>query len=554
MRISTSTFYNAGVYGMEQQQTALFNTQQQLSTGLRVYNPSVDPVAAAQVLEVSQTNSINTQYQTNQNSALSSLNINETNLASVTTLIQNVQVQAVNAGNASLTPTDRQAIASQLTSLQQQLLSLANSTDGSGNYLFAGGMGGTKPFIETANGVQYVGNQEVQSVQITSARQIPVTLSGADIFQNIKTGNGSFATSAASANKGTGVIDSGSLIDPAKWASSANSQNLSIKFSVSGTAPSTTTTYDLVDNATGKSLFTGAAAAASGPYPASFTSGQAISLSMTAAQAASIAAAGADASSNAAAADSAAATATAPSAAAYTAAYNAAIAGGASAADAAAAATSIQSAAAQAASASGATASSIVKAEISSATISAATTGTVTSSIATSAADAAAAAIANAAATAAGTPKTASTFDFGASATITGSPADGDSFGINKSTNESIFTTISNLISALNSTSTGAAANAALSNKLNEIGLNLGNDLTNVLTVRAANGSWINETQTAQTTSANLGLNYQTTMSTLQDLNYTKAISQFNQQTQILQAAQKSFAQVSSLSLFTYIP
>ena len=43
-------------------------------------------------------------------------------------------------------------------------------------------------------------------------------------------------------------------------------------------------------------------------------------------------------------------------------------------------------------------------------------------------------------------------------------------------------------------------------------------------------------------------------MSTLQDLDYTKAISQFNQETQILQAAQKSFAQVSSLSLFSYLP
>ncbi|HQT27124.1 MAG TPA: flagellar hook-associated protein FlgL, partial [Burkholderiales bacterium] len=463
-------FYNAGVYGMEQQQTALFITQQQLSTGLRVYNPSVDPVAAAQALEVGQSNSINTQYQTNQNSALSSLNVNETNLASVTTLIQNVQVQAVNAGNASLTATDRQAIASQLTSLQQQLLSLANSTDSSGNYLFAGSMGGTKPFVETANGVQYLGDQGVQSVQITSARQIPVTISGAAAFQNIKTGNGSFTTSSASTNSGTGVVDNGTLTDPSKWASSANSQNLSIKFSVSGTAPNTTTTYDLVDNATGKSLFTGAASASSGPYPASFTSGGAISLSMTSAQAASIAASGADAGSNAASADSAAIAAAAPGGAAYTAAYNAAVAAGASSADAALAATNVQSAAAQAASASGATAGSIVNAEIASATISGATTGTVTSSIAASAADAAATAIANAAAQAAGTPQTASPFDFGASVTVTGSPANGDSFGINQSANESIFTTIGNLISALNSTSTGSAANAALSSKLNEIG------------------------------------------------------------------------------------
>ncbi len=555
MRISTSSFYNSGVYGMEQQQTALYNTQQQLSSGLRVTTPSVDPVAAARALEVGQSNSINTQYQTNQSAALSRMNLNETNLASVTTLIQNVQVQAVNAGNFSLNTNDRQAIAAQLNSLQQQLLSLANSTDGAGNYLFSGSMAATKPFIQTPNGIQYVGDQGQQSMQITGSRQVPVSLSGADIFQNIKTGNGSFATSAASGNTGTGVIDPGAVTDPTKWNVAANSKDISVKFSVTGTAPNTVTTYDLVDNTTGNSLLTGLASAVNGPYPATYTSGNAISLSHSAVTPASGAAL-ADASSNATAAD-AAATATvtgttlnAAGSEAYTAAYNAAIAGGASAADAATAAAAIQSRA----QAGGTTATSLVAAATASSTISAATTGTVTSSIAASAANAAATAIANAAAGAAGTSFAGPAFDYGANVTITGAPANGDTFNIKQSTNESIFTTISNLITALNSTSTGPAANAALSNQLNSIGQNLNNDLNNVLTVRAANGARINETTTDQTTSAALGVQYQTTISNLQDLDYTKAISQLNQETTILQAAQKSFAQVSGLSLFTYLP
>ncbi len=554
MRISTSSFYNSGVYGMEQQQTALFNTQQQLSSGLRVTTPSVDPVAAARALEVGQSNSINTQYQTNQSAALSRMNLNETNLASVTTLIQNVQVQAVNAGNFSLNTSDRQAIAAQLNSLQQQLVSLANSTDGAGNYLFSGSMAGTKPFIQTASGVQYVGDQGQQSIQITSSRQVPVSLSGADIFQNIKTGNGSFATSAASGNTGTGVIDSGVVTDPTKWNVAANSKDISIKFSVS-TANPPVTTYDLVDNSTGNSLLTGLASSATGPYPATYASGNAISLSHSAVTPAS-AASSADASTNAAAADAAAAatvtgtTLNAAGSEAYTAAYNAAIAGGASAADAATAAAAIQSAA----QAGGTTATTLVAAATASSTISAATTGTVTSSIAASAANAAATAIANAAAAKAGTAFAGPAFDYGASVTITGAPQSGDTFSIKQSTNESIFTTISNLISALKSTSTGPAANAALSNQLNSIGQNLNNDLNNVLTVRAANGARVNETTTDQTTSAALGVQYQTTISNLQDLDYTKAISQLNQETTILQAAQKSFAQVSGLSLFTYLP
>jgi len=40
---------------------------------------------------------------------------------------------------------------------------------------------------------------------------------GATAFMNVAAGNGTFTTSANAANTGSGIIDSGSVVDSAQW-------------------------------------------------------------------------------------------------------------------------------------------------------------------------------------------------------------------------------------------------------------------------------------------------------------------------------------------------
>jgi flagellar hook-associated protein 3 FlgL len=54
-------------------------------------------------------------------------------------------------------------------------------------------------------------------VQIGPSRQVVDGDPGSDVFLDIADGNGTFATSAAGANTGTGVIDAGSVTDLAQW-------------------------------------------------------------------------------------------------------------------------------------------------------------------------------------------------------------------------------------------------------------------------------------------------------------------------------------------------
>ena len=120
-------------------------------------------------------------------------------------------------------------------------------------------------------------------------------------------------------------------------------------------------------------------------------------------------------------------------------------------------------------------------------------------------------------------------------------------------TKQTIFTTVQGFIDALRAPGGGPAGQASLSNKLNQLQVNIDNATDNVLSVQAAVGSRLKELDYLDSSGDDLGLQYATTLSQLQDLDYTAAISLFTQQQTTLTAAQKSFTTMSGLSLFNYI-
>jgi flagellar hook-associated protein 3 FlgL len=84
MRISTNTIFDNGVGQLGTLQSNMAKLQLQMSTNKRVVTPSDDPVASARALEVTQSQSINTQLATNRSNARSSLSQEEVTLDGVT--------------------------------------------------------------------------------------------------------------------------------------------------------------------------------------------------------------------------------------------------------------------------------------------------------------------------------------------------------------------------------------------------------------------------------------------------------------------------------------
>jgi flagellar hook-associated protein 3 FlgL len=71
--------------------------------------------------------------------------------------------------------------------------------------------------------------------------------------------------------------------------------------------------------------------------------------------------------------------------------------------------------------------------------------------------------------------------------------------------------------------------------------------------VRAQVGSRMNENESLGNLNEDLSLQYQQTLAQLQDLDYAKAIADLTRKQTDLEAAQRSFVNISQLSLFNYL-
>lgn len=140
-------------------------------------------------------------------------------------------------------------------------------------------------------------------------------------------------------------------------------------------------------------------------------------------------------------------------------------------------------------------------------------------------------------------------FDLGSSVIINGTPADGDSFTLAPSSSTSIFRTLANLIGTLEQGTPGAGYTIDVNNAI----ANIDQASDNILKVRAGIGSRLNELDFLTNVNSDLALQYQDSLSKLQDLDYAKALSDLTQQQTNLQAAQQSFSKINQLSLFDYL-
>ena len=138
MRVSTSQIYDAGTQNLQRNQSNVLKTYNQISSGRRILTPADDPVAAAQALVVTQSQALLAQQVANQGSATGQLRLVDSKLSSVTTLLHSVRSRVVQAGNTTLSPSDRLSIATDIEASLSEMLGIANSDNGSGDFLFSG--------------------------------------------------------------------------------------------------------------------------------------------------------------------------------------------------------------------------------------------------------------------------------------------------------------------------------------------------------------------------------------------------------------------------------
>lgn len=209
MRVSSSQLFASGTVGIQRNQSALLNTNNQIATGKRILTPADDPVGAARALVVTQANEVNNRHIENQGTVGDQLKLLDTKLGDISDSTQNILDNVVRAGNTgTLNDTDRKAIATDLRQRLAQLVSTANSQDGNGQYMFAGFQTNTQPFTSATDPldssiapsatpqnsgnsyVTYSGDQGKRELQVDSSRIMSFAENGNDVFMNVKDKSG----------------------------------------------------------------------------------------------------------------------------------------------------------------------------------------------------------------------------------------------------------------------------------------------------------------------------------------------------------------------------
>lgn len=405
IRISTSQTFSQGANSILQNQAKVNDTQLKLSTGQRINKPSDDPIGSAVAMDLQKQIDTATQFIANGQSAQTRLETQESTLTNVTDILNRIRELALQASNSTMTQVDRDSVAVEMEQRLDELLGIGNTQLASGDYLYSGNKTQEKPFTQDGTGtVSYRGDQGIRLINVNTSVQVQSGNSGDEVFFDIRTGNGSFATEADSNNTGTGVIGAATLVDPTAFVG----DTYTVSFSDDGFG---NLEYQITGANTGN-VYTAPLPRFDEDSPINFN---------------------------------------------------------------------------------------------------------------------------------------------GIQFSISGTPQPGDSFTVEPSAKQDVFTSVQQVISALKIPNETSGGQAKFQNALNLGMQNLDQAMTHIDEVRASVGSRLNVIESEQQINEGIKVDTQSALSVIKDLDYAEAITELNKQTLALQAAQQSFVQVQNLSLFEFI-
>jgi flagellar hook-associated protein 3 FlgL len=238
MRIVTANTFATTVDTLQKRQQDLSLAQDRLTAGKRVARASDDPAAAARAERALATASRADADQRGLEASRNAMQQAEGTLGAATETLQSIRELVVAAGNGSYTDAERLNLGERIRGLRDQLLSMANRSDGAGGYLFGGQGSAQPPFVDGPLGVQIRGG--VGQTVVPAGDELPMNFDGRAGWLQARSGNGVFVTSAASGNSPGAWVDAGRVVDP----SALTGAGYSVQFS--GTPP--TATYSVLKN------------------------------------------------------------------------------------------------------------------------------------------------------------------------------------------------------------------------------------------------------------------------------------------------------------------
>jgi flagellar hook-associated protein 3 FlgL len=216
MRITQQQLVSSSLEQVRVRLDALAKAQQVTATGRTVSKPSDDPGKAGGILGLRAAQTAREQEAKNADNASTWASLADAKLQQASQALQRVRDLAVRAGS-TLQPSEREAIAVEMTGLRDEILGIANSQN-EGQGLFAGTAGGTA-IAQVAGSWTYVGNQDQVVRRVAENETVSVNQTGDNLF-GFAAGDNAFTmiddiTAMVQAGNTTGVGASLTRIDAA---------------------------------------------------------------------------------------------------------------------------------------------------------------------------------------------------------------------------------------------------------------------------------------------------------------------------------------------------
>lgn len=176
MRITSAFAFDSSLANLQRRQQSLVASQEQLTSGRRVIRASDDPAAAAHAERALAVMARAESQQRALDASRNAMQLSESALGQAGELLTQARELIVSAGNGSYTDSQRQIIAESVRGLRNDLLAVANRSDGAGHYLFGGQGSASAPFADAPGGVVYAGTSG--QLNASAGESSPLSIDG----------------------------------------------------------------------------------------------------------------------------------------------------------------------------------------------------------------------------------------------------------------------------------------------------------------------------------------------------------------------------------------
>ena len=212
MRISTLQMYSKSINEMLDKQASVSNLQVHIANGKKIFTPSDDPIGASKAILLKEELSRSETYQKNCVYAKNHLEQQESILKSSTNIVQRISELVVQAGSSALSDVDRYAIVEEINVRKKELFDLSNTRSLNGDYFFSGFKSNVEAVkLDNKGDYIYQGDDGQRQLSLGGTTQISSNLSGKAMFFNIQNSELSakiIAGKSVVSSANSGLVDS----------------------------------------------------------------------------------------------------------------------------------------------------------------------------------------------------------------------------------------------------------------------------------------------------------------------------------------------------------